>query len=732
MLKNLNRPQNLSEDIKQISKQSLLIAEDILRPLVNKTKKQGDELLMLNPLRNDQNLGSFKVNLRTGHWSDFSTGDVGGDLVSLVAYLIGEKQSDAARFITENYGIDSNLNHYKQTKYIPSKQSPNVIDFQYSKVGKLENFYIYKDANNNIVSCSARYVKSDNTKDVRPWVWSDEYKKWICRGLPQYPLYNLRELITRPNAPALFVEGEKTAEAASKLFPDFVVVTNFGGSKAWQKTDWSYLFNRTVVIWPDNDSAGRKLASNVAQALNNNGSLVGIVDVPEQWEKGWDLADPFPVGITETHLLDMLKSAYERCNIPNDDFDEEFRKWPKLESEALHGFAGRFSKQAVTNSEADIVAVLVTFLVSVGICIDRKIHFFIGDGQHHSRLFALIVGKTGRSRKGTSEAPVHRLFEKTHELLSASRVNDYRELAIQRGLATGEGLAHAIRDESDSDNGVSDKRLLIIESEFAQILKQAKRTGNIINPTLRNAWDGKQIGSLTKTDKAVCKKPHVGIVGHVTQEELHAELSDTDIANGFLNRFIITCVRRSKQIALPEPMDDETIDRFSRELVEILNHTKKLNRLHFSQDAKEFWEVIYPEITRERHGKINNLAGRAEAHILRLSMIYAILDQADNIQVQHIRSGYSLWMYAEDSMKYIFETREERVLSKHIEKLENALQSGPLKRTEVRDLFSGHKSKNEIDEILKNMAEDGKITITKQASTGGRPAEIISLCDHYI
>ncbi|MEY4249665.1 MAG: hypothetical protein RJA87_1298 [Pseudomonadota bacterium] len=65
----------------------------------------GHEWVARNPRRNDRRAGSFKVNLRSGRWSDFATGDKGGDPVSLVAYLEGVRQRRAARLLGQMLGI---------------------------------------------------------------------------------------------------------------------------------------------------------------------------------------------------------------------------------------------------------------------------------------------------------------------------------------------------------------------------------------------------------------------------------------------------------------------------------------------------------------------------------------------------------------------------------------------------------------------------------------------------
>jgi len=69
-------------------------------------KNQGREYLPLNPNRADTKPGSFAINRDSGAWADFATGDKGGDLVSLAAYLHGIKQGEAAAMLAEFLGIE--------------------------------------------------------------------------------------------------------------------------------------------------------------------------------------------------------------------------------------------------------------------------------------------------------------------------------------------------------------------------------------------------------------------------------------------------------------------------------------------------------------------------------------------------------------------------------------------------------------------------------------------------
>ena len=68
-------------------------------------RRSGSEWVALNPTRADNNPGSFKINLRTGRWADFATGDKGGDVISLAAYLAQLPQLQAARQLASMFGL---------------------------------------------------------------------------------------------------------------------------------------------------------------------------------------------------------------------------------------------------------------------------------------------------------------------------------------------------------------------------------------------------------------------------------------------------------------------------------------------------------------------------------------------------------------------------------------------------------------------------------------------------
>lgn len=92
-------------DFERVNRAALAALPTLLARWLPDGRRMGNEWVARNPRRSDRHLGSFKVNTRTGRWSDFATGDKGGDVVSLAAYLAGLNQADAACELARALGI---------------------------------------------------------------------------------------------------------------------------------------------------------------------------------------------------------------------------------------------------------------------------------------------------------------------------------------------------------------------------------------------------------------------------------------------------------------------------------------------------------------------------------------------------------------------------------------------------------------------------------------------------
>ena len=152
-----------------------------------------------------------------------------------------------------------------------SQDAPSVSSYRDARLGQPSRLWPYRHADGELAGYVARWDRPGGGKEIRPLVLRDG--RWRQKGIDKpRPLYNLPELGERPDAPVLVVEGEKTSDAAGRLFASHVPTTSIGGAKAPRYSDWKPLEGREVVIWPDNDGDGQQYAEAVAALVLEAGA----------------------------------------------------------------------------------------------------------------------------------------------------------------------------------------------------------------------------------------------------------------------------------------------------------------------------------------------------------------------------------------------------------------------------------------------------------------------------
>lgn len=334
---------------------------------------------------------------------------------------------------------------------------------------------------------------------------------------------------------------------------------------------------------------------------------------------------------------------------------------PILPDEAYHGMLLDVVKTACKTSEASPVAVAANFIATFSAMVGRVAFQHIGDGTCHARPFFLLVGRTGKARKGTAEFTVRKIFDSV-EVITADTYPKMKR--HEGGLSTGEGLGWAIRDKAndDDDGGTDDKRMLVIEAEFAGAMAAAAREKNTLSATVRTCWDGKDIAPLVKNATWCASKPHVCITGHITSEELIHRWNDVDAQSGFLNRFVILHIVRPKLVPLPTPTPPDEIERLAALVAEAVrfaigdDYTANNSReIRMSCDAITLWCSEYRALTAEQPGIAGALLVRVEIYCRMFAMIFALLDRSTVIEPVHIKAALAWINYWKESVTYIFQ-----------------------------------------------------------------------------
>jgi hypothetical protein len=393
--------------------------------------------------------------------------------------------------------------------------------------------------------------------------------------------------------------------------------------------------------------------------------------------------------------------------------------WPEpLADEAFYGLAGEIVRAIEPHSEADPAALLLQLLATFGNVIGNGPFFVVEQHRHHANLFVLIVGITSKSRKGTSWSRIAALVDGVDPIWVSNRVHG--------GIGSGEGIIWSVRDpilkgEKLLDEGSSDKRLMILETEFALVLAVIKREGSTVSEILRRAWDGTPLQTLTKNSPTRATGAHVSLVGHITREELLRHLDATEVANGFINRFILCCVRRSK--ALPEGgiVSDDELRPLIERLRGAVSFAHDVGEMRRDQPATALWREVYPQLSEGKPGLLGAVISRAEAQVLRLSMVYALLDCSAVIRREHLLAALAVWDYAESSARYIFGDALGDPVADEIVRALRAKPEG-LTRSEIRDLFGRNRSSGEISRALGVLLRSGLADYHSEQS-GGRPVE---------
>jgi hypothetical protein len=394
-----------------------------------------------------------------------------------------------------------------------------------------------------------------------------------------------------------------------------------------------------------------------------------------------------------------------------------------LGEDAYHGLPGHITREIEPHTEADPAAILITLLSGFGNACGRGAFFRVGADRHHPKINAVLVGETSKSRKGTSWGFVRDLMHAVDSYWAEERV--------ENGLSSGEGLIYQVRDKRIGvnkdgdpvveDQGAEDKRLFILEGEFAGVLKVATREGNTLSAIIRTAWDAGKLSTLTKNSPMKATDSHVSIVGHVTETELVRLLSDSDAHNGFANRFLWVCVKRSKILPFGGQWANQNVAGVVSLLGEVLRFAKDAGEIRWGDSGKPLWVERYPVLSEGAPGLLGAVTSRSEAQVLRLACVYALMDSSATIELKHLKAALAVWDYAEASAQYIFGNATGDALADGIEEMLSGAPEG-ITRARIRDAFGRNKSSERIGQALELLEEHGRV-LKRTEETGGRPAE---------
>ena len=387
---------------------------------------------------------------------------------------------------------------------------------------------------------------------------------------------------------------------------------------------------------------------------------------------------------------------------------------PILSEAALYGVAGLAVRTLAPHTEAHPAAILLQLLAAFGNAVGSAPHCMVDATRHGLNLFVVLVGESSKARKGTSWNQIRRLFAEIDQPWVTERVTTAR--------LTPAALIYSLRDQQTA----TDRRLLALSEEFAAVLHSLRRAKGHLSPLLRCAWDSGDLRSLGGLHPIQATGTHVSLIAHITQRELAENLHPAEAHNGFANRCLWTAVQRSQCLPEGGNLDPQQLSTVAADLRRALDWAAPAHSIRLVRDekARALWHDCYPALSQVRPGLYGAATSRAEAQVLRLSAIYAVLDCSPIIGLPHLQAALAVWDYCSASASLFFGASTGDHTADRILDAINASTTG-LSRTQMSALFHGHLSSNRIDAALEQLISFGAIVQSNQP-TGGRPATLWS------
>ncbi len=273
-----------------------------------------------------------------------------------------------------------------------------------------------------------------------------------------------------------------------------------------------------------------------------------------------------------------------------------------------------------------------------------------------------------------------------------------------------------------------DKRLLVVEAEFARVFAVANRDGATLSPIIRAAYDTGTLRVTTRREPLKADGAHISIIGHITTDELRDKMSTLDAAGGLANRLLFTMAKRSKLLPSGGNLREEDRACRASELRSALAEARKISLMRRDAETEERWAAL----RRDGRGRPRRPGRRGhrpgDAQTLRLSVTYALLDGSRTIRLDHLEAAYAVWQYCRDSAAYIFgDTTGDEIADRLFAGLVQADPNG-LDGTQQGNLFAKHVSSAKL-EHARGVLESRGLATTATEPTGGRPRTVTVLTE---
>jgi hypothetical protein len=232
---------------------------------------------------------------------------------------------------------------------------------------------------------------------------------------------------------------------------------------------------------------------------------------------------------------------------------------------------------------------------------------------------------------------------------------------------------------------------------------------------------------MTKTEKRKATNPHICIIGHITPAELHAEMSAVERAGGTANRLLFGLVRQSKKLPRGSDVPEAVLTTLGAKLTAAKVACKEVGQVERDTESDEWWcSDLYDELTPDEPESeiMAQVTTRAPVQVLRLALVYCLLDGANQIRREHLAAAMAVWRYLLASCRYVFgaEVKSNPDLDKLSAAVKDSRPEG-LTMTQISALFGGHKTKDELAELIDQVSRMPGYELATIPRADGKPGK---------
>ena len=367
---------------------------------------------------------------------------------------------------------------------------------------------------------------------------------------------------------------------------------------------------------------------------------------------------------------------------------------PPFSEEALRGLIGDLVEAHAEVTEAPLPLLWSAFITALGAAVGDRVALDAAT-RTPARLFTILVGPSGLSRKSTAIRLACKFFEET---LGEDRFH------VVRGLGSAEGLARLAEENQLSS-------ILIALDELKALVNKSKVDGSTLLSLINQLFEEDYAENHTKNKSIEVRNLHLSLIAGCTDETFNRLFSREFLDIGFVNRLFLAAGRPTRRRAAPGKLDAETLRPLRRRLLQLVNvdladyTPKDPLYIGFTEEALRIWDEFYQSLPRTVQ------AVRVDAVTLRAGLLLAVAEGEDRIGADLARAMVQLGRWQLAVREALWPSEAEGRVARMEEAIRRALvRRGPLRDRDLKRAVSAHRAGLWVYRTaLHNLREAGEV-----------------------